>query len=321
MENMVWNRKGQKSKDQNYEKPVFSDLRKNYQLYLMVILPTLYIILFKYVPMYGSQIAFKDFTPMKGIFGSEWVGFKHFIRFFNSPQFKTVVSNTLRISIYSHLLSIPLPVIFALAVNYCNNKYLKKSSQMISYLPHFLSVVIIVSFMTMLFNYNSGAISNICESLFGFRPNVLGQAKYFDDLYVWSGIWQNIGWSSILYVSALAGVDVSLHEAAMIDGASKWQRVWHIDIPCILPTIAIMLIMSMGSILSVGFDKTFIMQNATNLSASEVLSTFEYKRGMGAALPDYSYPAAIGLLTSGITFILVMITNKLSNKMSGYGMW
>ncbi|MGN1059467.1 MAG: ABC transporter permease [Clostridia bacterium] len=300
---------------------VFSDLGKNYQLYLMVLIPILYVFVFKYIPMYGAQIAFKDYSAAKGILGSDWVGFKHFIRFFKSPQFFILVRNTIFISVYSILVSIPFPVILAIGLNYVRSVKLKKTVQMITYMPHFLSTVIIVSFIMMLFNTQSGVVNNIIYHITGERINFLGSPKYYRHLYVWSGCWQSVGWSSILYVSALAGVDPALHEAAMIDGASKWKRIWHIDLPCILPTLAIMIVKSMGTILSVGFDKTFLMQNPTNLDVSEVFSTFEYKRGVAASIPDYSYPTAIGLVTAVITFCMVTLSNKISNKLSGYGLW
>ena len=300
---------------------LFSDFKKNYQLYLLILIPLIWIIVFSYVPMYGAQIAFRKYNPMDGILGSEWIGFENFIRFFKSPQFDDLLKNTLSITIYSQIISIPFPIILAIGLNYCRSSRFKKAVQMITYLPHFLSTVIIISLINMMFGYSTGLANNISEILFDTRINYLGTASAFPHLYVWSGVWQSVGWSSILYVSALAGVDLGLRQAAKIDGASQWKRVWHIDIPCILPTIAIMIIMSMGSLLTVGFDKTFLMQNSANLEVSEVLSTFIYKRGIGAAIPDYSYPSAIGLFSSIVTFVLVMISNRLSNKMSGYGLW
>lgn len=210
---------------------------------------------------------------------------------------------------------------FALGLNYVRNKTFKKSVQMVSYLPHFISTVIIVSMVNMMFDNRIGVLDKLIECVFGKDINVLGDPAYFRSLYVWSGVWQNLGWSSILFVSALAGVDPTLHEAAMIDGANKWQRVWHIDIMSIIPTIAITFIMSFGRILSVGFDKAFLMQNATNLKISEILSTYEYKVGLGGAFPAYSYSTAIGLMSSVVTFILIVVVNKLSKKMTETGLW
>lgn len=300
---------------------LFSDFRENYELYLMILIPLIYVIVFKYFPMYGAQIAFKDYRVTSGINGSEWVGLKHFERLFSAPQFWTVLKNTFVIAFYFQLVSIPLPIIFAIGINYCRSSKLKKTVQMITYLPHFLSVVIIVSLMNLLFNSYSGVMTNIIEAIFKIRPNILGDAKYFRHMFVWSGIWQGLGWSSILYVSALAGVDPSLHEAAMIDGANKLKRIWHIDIPHLVPTISIMIITSVGSLLTVSFDKTFLMQNPVNFNVSEVLSTYEYKRGLAASIPDYSFPSAIGLASSAFTFVLTLLTNRISNKLSGSGLW
>jgi len=299
----------------------FSDFKTNWQLYVMILIPLVYILVFKYLPMYGARIAFIDYKPIKGIAGSEWVGLENFKRFIDSPMFFKLIKNTLAISIYSLVLSIPFPIMLALCVNYLKNKTFKKTVQMVTYLPHFLSTVIIVSLMQLLFNMQSGVVNNVVEIVSGTKINFLGMSKYFRSLYVWSGIWQGVGWSSILYISALSGVDPQLHEAALIDGASKIKRIWHIDIPSIIPTIAIMTIMNMGTLLSVGFDKTFLMQNPTNLEVSQVLSTYEYNVGLGGGIPSYSYPAAIGLMSSVVTFILICVTNKISKKLSDSGLW
>lgn len=299
----------------------FSDFKTNWQLYVMILIPLAYILVFKYFPMYGASIAFLDYKPIKGVSGSDFVGFENFTRFIKSPQFFTLIKNTLAISIYSLVLSIPFPIMLALCVNYLKNKTFKKTVQMVTYLPHFLSTVIIVSLMQLLFNMQSGVVNNVIDAISGEKVNFLGLSKYFRSLYVWSGIWQGVGWSSILYISALAGVDPQLHEAALIDGASKIRRIWHIDIPSIIPTVAIMTIMNMGTLLSVGFDKTFLMQNPTNLEVSQVLSTYEYNVGIGGGVPSYSYPAAIGLMSSAVTFVLICVTNKISKKLSDTGLW
>lgn len=299
----------------------FSDLKSNWQLYAMILLPVIYIIVFKYLPMYGARIAFVNYVPRKGVMGSDWVGFDHFIRFFKSPQFGMLLKNTMAISLYSHLLSIPFPILLAISVTYLKNQHLKKTVQMVTYLPHFLSTVIIVSMISLLFNNQSGVVNNFIFALTGEKVNFLGLSKYFRSLYVWSGVWQATGWSSILYVSALAGVDPQLHEAAIIDGANKIRRIWHIDIPSILPTISIMLIMSMGSIISVGFDKIYLMQNPTNLEVSQVISTYEYSVGIGGGIPSYSYPAAIGLMNAVVSFILTYATNTITKKLSETGLW
>ena len=287
----------------------------------MIALPLLYILVFKYYPMYGAQIAFKDYTPVGGISGSPWVGLKHFKRFFDNSQSWQYISNTLALSVYSMLVTYPLQIIFAIGLNYIRNKRFKKTVQMVSYLPHFISTVIIVSMVNMMFNNRIGVMDMLVEFITGSETNVLGNPDNFRSLYVWSGVWQNLGWNSILFVSALAGVDPTLHEAAMIDGANKWQRVWHVDIMSIIPTIAITLIMNFGRILSVGFDKAFLMQNATNIKLSEILSTYEYKVGLGGAIPAYSYSSAIGLMLSLVTFVLIMAVNKISKKLTETGLW
>ena len=299
----------------------FSDIKVNWQLYVMFLLPLLYILIFKYGPMYGARMAFLDFSPRKGYSGSDFVGFDNFIRFFKSPVFFSTIKNTLAISLYSLAISIPFPIILAISLNYLKNQTFKKTVQMVTYMPYFLSTVIIVGMLQLIFNMQAGVINNIIAYFGGTRVNFLGFSKYFRSLYVWSGVWQGTGWGSIMYIAALAGVDPQLHEAAIIDGANKIRRVWHIDLPCILPTVAIMTIMNMGSILQVGFDKTFLMQNPTNLEISEVLSTYEYKIGLGGGVPTYSYPAAIGLFTSVVTFVMVMVSNKISRKLSDTGLW
>lgn len=314
----VMQTKKQKKKRKFY---YFSDLKANWQLYVLILLPVLYIFVFKYIPMYGARIAFVNYVPRKGVMGSEWVGLEHFKRFIDSPQFFVIIRNTLAISLYTLFLSIPFPILLALCVTYLKNRHLKKTVQMVTYLPHFLSTVIIVSLMQLLFNNHSGIVNNVIFALTGDKVNFLGLSKYFRSLYVWSGIWQGAGWASILYVSALAGVDPQLHEAAIIDGANKIKRIWHIDIASIVPTISIMIIMNMGSVLTVAFDKIYLMQNPTNLEVSQVLSTYEYNVGIGGGVPSYSYPAAISLMASIVTFVLICLTNTISKKLSETGLW
>lgn len=297
------------------------ELKQNWQLYVMLLVPFIYVLVFKYFPMIGAQIAFRDYLPVTGIWKSEWVGMKHFIRFFNNPQWWNIIKNTLAISIYSLVLSIPFPIILAIAFDYTRNQFYRKTVQMVTFLPHFLSTVIVVSMMNLIFDNRIGVVNNIIEFIIGHKINFLGDANFFRSMYVWSGIWQNVGWNSILYISALAGVDTQIHEAAIIDGANKLRRIWHIDLTSIRPTIAVMTIMNLGTVLSVGFDKTYMMQNPINLHYSEVLSTYEYKMGTAGLIPNYSYGAAIGLMVSVVNFILIVLSNKVSNKLSGSGLW
>lgn len=298
-----------------------SEIKRNRQLYVMILLPLIYILVFKYYPMFGAQISFRDYLPVKGIWGSQWVGLSHFRRFFTNPQCWEIIRNTLAISLYTLILCIPFPILLAIGLDYTRNKFFKKTVQMTVFLPHFLSVVILVSILNLVFDNRTGIVNNLIEMVFGNKINFLGDAKYFRSLYVWSSIWQETGWSSILYISALAGVDPQIHEAAIIDGANKFRRIWHIDLTSIRPTIAVMTIMNLGSVFTVGFDKTYLMQNPINLEFSEVLSTYEYKTGTGGLIPNYSYAASIGLMTSAVNFILIIISNKISNKLSGDGLW
>lgn len=294
-------------------------IRRNWLLYLFLLPAVAYIAIFHYAPMYGLQIAFRKFRISDGFSGSKWVGLDWFERFFDSPRFWTILANTLTVSIYSLIINFILPIILAFVLNNIRTKFFKKFSQTITYMPHFISTVVLVGMMSVLFDPRSGLVNTIL-GWFGIEPiYFMGEAKYFRDMYVWSGAWQGIGWGSIIYMAALAGVDPTLHEAAMIDGASKWKRVWHIDIPAILPTISIMLIMSFGKVMSVGYEKVYLMQNALNMQVSEVISTYVYK--MGIINHQYSYSAAIGLFNNIVNFILVVTMNKVVKKLSGSGLW
>ena len=297
------------------------EIKRNWQLYVLMIIPMLYLLIFKYYPMVGVQIAFRNYKPVTGIWGSDWVGMKHFIRFFNNPQWLVLVKNTIAISLYTIVLTIPFPIMLAIAFDYARSRTFKKTVQMVTFLPHFLSTVIVVSLLNLIFDNRTGVVNNIIQLITGSKINFLGESRFYRSLFVWSGIWQNTGWSSILYISALAAVDTQVHEAAIIDGANKLRRIWHIDLTTIRPTIAIMIVMKLGSVLSVGFDKSYMMQNAVNLEYSEVLSTYEYKIGTGGLIPNYSYSTAIGLMVSLINMVLVVLSNKASNKLSGSGLW
>ena len=272
---------------------------RHWQIYVFLILPIAYLLIFCYYPMTGIQLAFKVFDMKKGIWGSPWVGFDQFIKFFNSHMFKRVVLNTLSISFYSIFAGFPIPIIFALLLNSFEHERMKRSIQTITYMPHFISVVVMVGMLFQIFNSRSGLYGSFVHLLTGDYPkDILGAAKGFIHLYVWSGIWQQFGWGSIIYLAALSSVSPELHEAATIDGASRFQRVLHIDIPSIIPTAIIMLILRTGSIMTIGYEKVLLMQNTLNLSKSEVISTYVYKVGMTASIPDYSYATAIGLFNS-----------------------
>lgn len=295
-------------------------LKKNWVLYLFLLPAILYLILFKYVPMYGIQIAFKDYSLAKGYWDSPWVGLKWVKKFLSTPRIWTLLKNTISISLYSALVGFPLPIIFAFIMNNIKNLKWKKFVQTITYMPHFISTVVLVGMISLFFSPNSGIVNTILE-FFGGSGDIyfLGSNDYFIHVYVWTGIWQGVGWGSIMYMAALAGVDQSLHEAAMIDGANKIQRVLNIDLPSIMPTISIMLIMRLGSILGVGYEKIYLLQNSLNIGSSEVISTYVYK--LGLLQQQFSYSTAIGLMNNLVNLLLLFISNKIVGKLSGSSLW
>ena len=285
------------------------------QLYLFLVIPMAYLVIFKYIPMAGIQIAFRKFSIRKGIWGSPWVGFSYFSRFFNTYMFARVVKNTVLLSFYSIFAGFPVPILFALLLNVMRGRAFKKTVQMVTYAPHFISTTVLVGMIKALFSSRTGMYGALYFALTGAYPaDIFGQVTAFSHLYVWSGIWQNMGWGAIIYIAALSGVDMQLHEAAQIDGASRFKRVIHIDLPCILPTAAIMLIMRAGSVMSIGFEKVYLMQNSVNLSASEIISTYVYKVGLQDS--DFSYSTAIGLFNSVINLALLMVVNTITKKLS-----
>ena len=272
--------------------------------------------------MGGVVIAFKDFKMKYGIFGSEWVGLKHFIRFFSTYQCTKVIKNTLIISLYSLVAGFPIPIIFALMMNCVQRERVKKVVQSITCLPHFISTVVMVGIIFQLFNPRTGLYGIIAEALTGVYPtDINASPNGFRHLYIWSGVWKGFGWGSIIYTAALAGVDPTYHEAAQIDGATRLQRIWHIDLPAIAPTIITMLILRVGDIMSVGFEKVYLMQNGMNLAASEIISTYEYAVGLGGSSTNFSYAAAIGLFNSIINLIMIVIVNNVAKKVSDTSLW
>ncbi len=294
----------------------WNKVKRNWQLYVMLLLPILQVLLFAYYPMLGLQIAFKDFKVTQGVWGSPWVGLKHFQRLFQSSQFYSIFWNTLILSFYNLAISFPFAILLAISMNYLRSHKFKKVMQMVTYAPHFFSTAVMVGLLMQILSFRTGIVNNVLVGLGLERINFMGKASYFRSIFVWSGIWQNAGYSSIIYISALAGVDTQLHEAAMLDGASKWKRVLHIDLPCIAPTIVIQFILSIGSILNVGYQKVLLMQNATNKQVSEVIDTFVYNSGIAAGLPNYSYTTAVGMFKSVICLILIVLANQISKKIS-----
>ncbi len=296
-------------------------MKENYQLYLVLIIPVAYVIIFRYIPMYGAQIAFRNYRVSKGIWGSDWVGLYHFKRFVTSYQFSRVMVNTLGINVYQLLAGFPIPIILALSLNSTNIYRLKKMAQTTTYIPHFISTVVMVGILLQFLSPRIG-IFNMIRDLVGLqRLHFIAEPEYFKSIYVWSGIWQSTGWGSIIYLAALSSVDPFLHEAATIDGATKFQRVLHIDIPGILPTAIILLILNAGRMMNVGFEKVFLMQNELNLRASEVIQTYVYKVGLASATANYSYSTAIGLFNSVINLILIMTVNRVARKLGDTSLW
>ena len=296
----------------NSKKQILLGLKRSWRLYILLLPAFAFVFIFQYVPLYGVQIAFRDYLPTKGFLGSNWVGLKHFEYFIHLPQFGTLMRNTILISIYSLLWGFPIPIILALLLNEAKAPWFKKLIQNLTYAPYFISTVVIVS---MLFNFLSptNGIVNVLLNRLGMESiDFMGSKQYFRSLYIGSGIWQSTGWSSIIYLGALAGVDQELHEAAQIDGASRLQRIWHINLPGIRPTIVMLLILSLGGILGVGFEKIYLMQNPLNMEISEVISTYVYKVGIQGA--KFSYTTAIGLFNSVINFILLLIVNNVARK-------
>lgn len=289
--------------------------KENIELWLFVLPGMIITFIFSYIPLYGIQIAFRRFSPRKGIWKSAWVGLDHFKRFFDSPYFLTTITNTFTLSIYSLVAGFPIPIILALMLNSFRHKRYRKAIQTVTYAPNFISTVVMAGMLLLFLSPRVGIVNNLI-GLFGLEPiNFMAEKSMWRHIYVWSGIWQGAGWGSVIYFAALAGVSPEFHEAAIVDGATKFQRILFIDLPTILPTAAVLLILNFGGILSVGFEKAFLLQNDLNLSVSEIISTYTYK--VGLVQNDMSYSTAIGLFNSVINTILLLIVNKASAKLSG----
>ena len=291
-------------------------LLQRYQLILMLLPAVIIVILFNYVPMYGVQIAFRDYTIVKGFLGSPWVGLKHFQRFFNSYNSITIIKNTILLSLYTILWSFPIPIFLALMLNQVNKNSFKRTVQTITYLPYFISTVVMVGMIFLFLSQQRGLYGALIK-VFGMEnaPDLLSDPKWFRTVYIFTGVWQTTGFASVIYLAALSGVDPALYEAAIMDGAGKLQRVFNIDLPCLLPTITIMFIIAMGNLMNVGFEKTFLMQNVVNQPVSEVLATYVYKVGLVNA--QYSFSAAVNLFNTGVNIVLLLLTNYASKRMSG----
>ena len=295
---------------------------KHWQLYLFLVIPIVLVFIINYIPMAGIQLAFKKYNMNLGIMGSPWIGFDNFKKFFRNYQFWRLLKNTLTLSLYGMLAGFPIPIMLALLLNSMNNLKYKKFIQTVTYMPHFISTVVMVGLIIQVFNPRIGLYGIIYSAVTGNNaPDILGSASAFPHIYVLSGVWQSMGWNSIIYMAALAGVDAELHEAAQMDGASKFQRILHIDLPSILPTAIMLLILNAGSIMNIGFEKAFLMQNNLNLRSSEVISTYVYKMGLESATGDYGYATAIGLFNSVINLILIVSVNAVSKKVTEQSLW
>jgi putative aldouronate transport system permease protein len=288
--------------------------RKIWQLYLLTLVPVVFVIVFAYLPMGGILIAFKDFSIRKGIFGSQWAGLKYIHQLFNTPIFYEILKNTVVLSLYSLIIGFPFPIILALAFNEFSHQRLKKIMQTITFAPYFVSTVVVVGIIYQIFSYRYGVVNEVLK-FFGNEPvDFLGLVGFFRPAYVWSGVWQFAGYNSILYIAALSGIDISLYDAAYIDGASRFQKMIHVDLPGITPTIIITLILNTGNILNVGFEKVFLLQNPVNYTVSEIISTYVYKVGVQQA--QFSFATAVGLFNSVVNCIVLVLVNWLARRIS-----
>ena len=292
---------------------------QHWQLYLLLLFPLVNLIIFKYLPILGLQMAFKDFRVSKGMWGSPWVGMKHFMAFFTSPNFWSIIGNTIVLSVYTILASFPLAILLAIGMNELANVRARKTVQFFTYAPYFISTVVLVSMMMQMFDPRIGILTKVLQ-VFGYRgDNLFGSTSAFRHLYVWSGIWQQTGYNAIIYLAALTSINPELYDAARVDGCSKWQRIWHIDIPGIRPTIIILLILNMGYIMSVGFEKVYLMQNPMNLETSEIISTYVYR--IGLINSDFSFSTAVGFFNSIINLVLMLTVNRVAQKLGDTSLW
>ncbi len=296
-------------------------IKRHWQLYLLILLPVVYVIVFRYVPIWGSQIAFKDYKLGLGIEGSPWASpfFKHFINFFSANQFFRLFFNTLGLSFYNILAGVLPPVILAIGLTYVRHKYFGKTVQMITYMPYFISTVLVVSIMNQMLSL-SGSVNRLIAEFGGSPIHFLSKPEWFKSLYVFSGLWQNTGYNAVVYLAALASVSTEVHEAAIVDGASIWKRIIHVDIPGIMPTVVIVTVLACGRILSVGYEKVLLMQNMQNMRASDIISTYVYRVGLSEGM-QFSYSTAIGLFQSVVSLILLVFVNGMTKRLNETSLW
>ncbi|WP_249866537.1 ABC transporter permease [Paenibacillus konkukensis] len=298
---------------------VWKQIRRHWQFYLLILLPLLYLITFKYVPMFGALIAFKEYNVIKGILGSPWAGMKYFELFFKNPQFWTLIKNTLAISFYGLAVGFPAPIILALALNEIRGGLFKRTVQMVTYAPYFISTVVMVSMIILLLSPRLGVVNHLLGLAGIGEINFLGDPGLFRSIFVWSDVWQHTGYAAVIYLAALAGVDPTLYEAAKVDGASRLQKIGHVDLPGILPTAVILLILNVGNIMSLGFEKIYLMQNPLNLMTSEIIATYVYKIGLLNA--NFSFASAVGLFNSVVNLLLLVTVNAVAKRISSSSLW
>lgn len=294
-------------------------LKKDYQLYLLVLPAVLYFIIFHYWPMYGIQIAFKDFKILEGITNSPWIGFDNFERFFRSHQFERLIKNTLGLSLLQLVAGFPFPIILALLLNQLRSKSYKKFVQTVTYIPHFISVVVLAGMIHVFLSPSTGLINNIIEMFGGEAVYFLGKPEYFKPIFVISGVWQHAGWGTIIYLAALSSVPPELYEAAKVDGASKFQIIRHVDFPSIVPTIVILLVMNLGRVMNLGFQKALLLQNPLNAPSSEIIQTYMYR--VGILEMQFEYSTAIQLFNTAINVVLLVTANQVSKKLTETSLW
>ncbi len=302
----------------DFKKKLRADWVRNRSLYVLVLPVVMFYILFNYKPIYGAIIAFQDYVPRLGISGSEWVGLANFKRFFSDIYFGRLMKNTLLLSVYDILFGFPAPIILALLLNEIHNKFFKNVTQTITYLPHFISMIVVCGMLTD-FSLSTGLFNDIIEFFGGERHPLLQDPKLYRTIYIASGIWQQVGWGTIIYLSALAGVDSQLYEAAEIDGATKWKQTLHVTLPGIAPTIITMFILKIGKLMSMGYEKTILLYNPSTFETADIISSYVYR--IGLLEQDWSYSTAIGLFNSVINFVLLILANKLSKKFSETSLW
>jgi putative aldouronate transport system permease protein len=307
------------SKRKKFQRNKWKVFKNDIALYVMLIFPVVIVIIFRYIPMAGTIIAFKDYDFTKGIWGSNFIGFKWFARFLGNKRFISIFRNTLSLSVNSLIFSFPWPIILAISLNEVTNQKFKRSIQTFSYLPYFISTVVVVGIMHQILSPTTGVVNNIITFFGGEAINFITQPKWFKPIYIISGIWSNIGYNSIIYLSALTTINPELYEASFIDGAGRWDKIYHITLPGILPVIIILFLLSLGSLINIGYEKAYLMQNSLNLSSSEIIGTYVYKQGLIDL--KYSYSTAVGLFQSMLNFILITVANTISRKIADISLW